>query len=329
MKPNPTEIPAAKNWRDISQSIKPRAMSRGGRVRFLMSGLRITSVAAVVGGLGWGAWLVAAALQEDPRRVPAAARTVPMKAPELETTRDGALDQAWLARTLELKPGVSLLELDLARLRARLLLDRQVLTADLTRIFPDRLKVRITERAPIARVRITDHGVEQDLVIARDGAAFAGTGFDLAMLESLPWFAGVGLAADGIAYRVLADLNPVARLLADAQFSAPHLYQTWQTVSLARLTTDREIEVTTKSGTTANFSAKGEFFLQLAKLDYMIDKLARLPNTRARIDLSLGREVPVTILPNEPERPGSKTDAKAGSKPFLSVLSVPQLKPKT
>jgi cell division protein FtsQ len=323
---NPIEAP--KNWRAISQSVKPRAMSRGGRWRFFLSGLRITGMALVIGGLGWGAWTVNAALQEDPRRVPALAKTVPMRAPELQTTRDGVLDQAWLARTLELPRGVSLMEIDLERLRSRLLLDQQVLTADLTRIFPDRLRVRITERAPIARVRIDEKGTESDLLVARDGVAYFGTGYDPKMLASLPWFEGMGLARYGIGYRALADLEPVARLLADAQFSAPHLYATWRTISLAHLVTDNEIEVTTKAGVVANFSAKGEFFLQLAKLDHIIsEKLAHVAYRTARIDLSLGREVPVMIQLSEPERP-VRPGAKPGPNRLLSVLSISQPKTK-
>lgn len=323
MNENTPSIPSAQNWRTISQSVKPRAMSRGGRWRLFMAGVRITSVTLVLGGLAWGAWLVAAALQEDPRRIPAAAKAVPMKAPELETTRDGVLDRTWLARTLELKPGVSLMELDLGRLRERLLLERQVLTADLTRMFPDRLKVRITERSPIARIRIDSEGGPRDLVVARDGVAFFGTGFDAGMLDTLPWL-DVGLARDGIAYRTLVDLEQVARLLADAQFSAPHIYQTWQKLTLARLVSDDEIEVETKNRVTAIFSAKGEFFVQLAKLDYICDQLASKPYARARIDLSLGREVPVMIEPLVPLRP-TRTVAKPVSPRFPSAFSVSQL----
>ena len=250
-----------------------------------------------------------------------------------DDARDGVLDHAWLVRTLELRPGISLLELDLGRLRARLLADRQVLTADLTRQFPDRLKVRITERAPIARVRIVDlSGVQRDLVVARDGVAFLGTGFDPAMLNSLPWLDGVKLAPDGLAYRALVPLEPVARLLADAQFWAPHLYETWHTLSLARLSADREIEVVAKNGVTANFGAKDdllrEFIPQLAHLDFIIDKLSRRPPARVRIDLSLGREVPVMIEPLDPPRP-APPGAKTVPNPFLSTFSVSLSKTKT
>src|SRR4051812_35190029 len=128
-------------------------MSSTGRWRLVMSGVRLTIFLTMLAAVGCSAWLVIVALQENPARIPTAAKAVPMKAPDLITTREGVLDNAWLARTLELRPGLSLMELDLEKLRAQVLNDRQVLTAAVTRVFPDRLKVQVTERMPIARVR--------------------------------------------------------------------------------------------------------------------------------------------------------------------------------
>ena len=270
-------------------------MSSGGRWRLVMAGVRTTTLTALIGGLGWGAWTVLGALQQDPQRIPAAAKSIPVRAPELKTMRDGVLEDAWLARTLEIPQGASLVELDLQKLRARVLADQQVLTASITRLFPDRLIVQITERMPIARIRVDLGGVQRDLLVARDGVLFFGSGFDAGMLKTLPWLDGIVIARDGAAFRPIANMDTVAQLLADAQFSAPHLYQYWQSVSLARLGSDRELEVTMKNGTKALFTAKGSFFVQLANLDEVVDRLSRVAGARARVDLTLGREVPVTI----------------------------------
>ena len=289
-------VPAARSWRDISQPVKTRAMSRGGRWRAVMAALRTITFLALLGGLAVGAWTIVAALQKDPQKIPAAAKMVPMKAPELKST-DGVLDHAWLARTLELAPGTSLMELDLEKLRGRILADRQVLTANLTRLFPDRLIVHVTERMPVARIRVDLGVVQRDLLVARDGVLFFGTGFDPAMLKTLPWLDGVSIAREGAGFRPIENMEIVARLIADAQFSAPHLYHFWQTVSLARLESDRELEVTMKNGTRALFTGNGSFFVQLAYLDEIVDRLSRIPGARAHVDLTLGREVPVTLEP--------------------------------
>ena len=209
--------------------------------------------------------------------------------------RDGVLDSAWLARTLELPPRVSLLELDLDKLSARVLADQQVLTVGMRKIFPDRLEVQITERTPVARVHVAMGDTPRDLLVARDGVVFFGTGFDPLMVRSLPWLEGITLVQDGAQFLPIPHMAVVARLLAEAQFSAPHLYHQWHSVSLARMELDREAEVTLKSGTKARFSAKGNIFVQLAHLDDIVERLGRNSGSQARIDLTLGREVPVTL----------------------------------
>jgi hypothetical protein len=301
-------------------------MSSGGRWRVVMSALRGLAWIALLGGLGWGAWTVLAALQENPQKIPEVAKSVPVKPPELKTMRDGVLDDAWLARTLELPLGVSLMELDLENLQARVLADQQVLTANITRLFPDRLIVQVTERMPIARIRVDLGGVPRDLLVARDGVLFFGTGFESGMLKTLPWLDGIVIARDGAAFRPIPRMDVVAQLLADAQFSAPHLYQYWQSVSLARLESDRELEVTMKSGTKALFTAKGSFFVQLANLDEIVERLSRIPGARARVDLTLGREVPVTI---ETVATSDLKPATAGSNyPVFPLFPSSQLKTK-
>ena len=300
-------------------------MSTGGRWRLVMAGVRVVAVLALLAVLAWGTWLVIAALRTGPTRVPAAAKAVPMKPPQLKTMRDGVLDDVWLARTLELPPGVSLMELDLERLRDRVLADQQVLTANVTRVFPDRLVVEVTERMPVARVRVDLNGVQRDLLVARDGVLFFGTGFDPGMLKTLPWLDGIVIARDGVGFRPIPHMDIVARLLADAQISAPHLYHYWQSVSLARLESDRELEVTMKSGTRALFTAKGSFFVQLANFDEVVERLSRVPGARARVDLTLGREVPVTV---EPAAPEARPMPAAAAGPVFPLFPSSQLKTK-
>jgi cell division protein FtsQ len=129
------------------------------------------------------------------------------------------------------------------------------------------------------------------------------------MLETLPWLAGIGLVTEGGRVQPIPRMPVVAQLLADAQFAAQHLYRAWQVVSLARLESDNEIEVTTRDNVTVVFSAKGTFMQQLANLDFMAEKLSRLPPARVHIDLSLGREVPVRIEPLTENAPASKAVA--------------------
>lgn len=270
-------------------------MSRGGKWRVTWSFLRACIASLIVMGALWATWEVAQALQEDPRKMPAGAKTVAVKNFDLKT--DGVLDARWLERTLALPKSISLPELDLQVLRVRLLASGQVNAAKLDKDYPETLKISLFERSPVTRVKAALRGEQITLLVARDGTVYEGVGYNPAMIETLPWLDGVKLALEGDRWTPLANMALVAELLSQAQINTPDLYKTWQVVSLARLEKYNEIEVRTKPGTTVVFAAHGDFFQQLAKLDYQWEQFAGLPTPPVRVDLSLGRDVAVAFQP--------------------------------
>jgi hypothetical protein len=306
----PYNVPIARHWRDIPQPIKPRTMSSGGRWRLVWSGVRLLGGAVFLVGLGWGAWMIVGAMAESPRVVPASARAVPMRAPELRT--DGVLPPLWVATVLAVRPNASLMELDLEQLRRRLLSEPQVLTVTLTRSFPDRLIVTLTERTPVARVMADVEGETRVLLVAKDGVMFTGEGHDPIAVAALPLIEGANLRKLGDSYLPIEGMGAAAELLMRAQLEAEHLYRTWRSISLARLASDRELEVRTITGLTVVFNANADYFRQLAKLDYLWEKVAGVPVAQARIDLSLGREVPVylEVAPPAGSEPARAATAK-------------------
>lgn len=321
MTPGVIRTPEVRNWRDIAQPVRPRAMSRGGRWRRAMVGVR--TAAAVLGlvALAASGWYLLSTVNPAPRTLPAAAKSGVLRRIELRTSAGGVLDDAWLRSALALPPGVTLTELDLPSLRARLLLDGQVEAASLSREFPDRLVVRLTERSPVARVRVETGGAPRDLLVSADGTVFRGAGFEPGLVDGLPWLSGVSLVAEGGGFRPLPGMGTVAQLLSDAQFAALDVYRTWTSVSLARLSSDRELEVTTRNGSSVVFAESREYFGQLAKLDYLVDRLSGTPAARVRIDLARGRNVPVRIDP--PEAPAAaKPRRPDAARPLFSVPSI-------
>ncbi|MEX2044478.1 MAG: FtsQ-type POTRA domain-containing protein [Opitutus sp.] len=317
--------PATRSWRDIPQPIKPRAMSPGGRWRLCRAVARLAVAVILMAAMAWGGWVVVDSLQQEPKQAAGAAKGVPLRAPELKT--DGVLDEAWLADTLALPARVTLMELDLDHLRSRLLADAQVLTATLTRKFPDRLTVHITERAPVARVMAEWSGRQLALLVARDGAVFVGDNYDSAWLKTLPWLDGVSITRGDEGFLPIAGIRAAGDLMAKARIEAEHLYRTWNVISLARLESDHEIEVRTMSGVTVIFSARADYLNQLARLDYMLDQLPLTPGMTARIDLSLGREVPVRLDLAPVGEPSAALGEPA--KPAPTFLFLPSNQPKT
>lgn len=294
-------------------------MSPEGRRRLVMRIVRTSAGALVLAAIAWGAWEVSAVLR-DPSAMPDAAKSDRIRSLVLVT--DGVLDKGWLARTLAVPKDATLMGVDLMALRTRVLSDAQVRSADIVRNFPDTLTVRISERSPVARI-MAQTGAAQPvaLLVSRDGVPFEGTGFDPDMVSSLPWLDGVRLTRGAGGFEPIAGMDAVADLLASAKLEAENLYKSWQVVSVARLASDKLIEIHTRDGLRVVFSATEDYLRQIARLDLLIDSSTDPTRPLRMVDLSLGSQVPVaygTASPSIGERPAPP--AREASKGPLIIL---------
>jgi len=310
MKP-PESPKRMRTWRDIPQNVTPRAMSRAGRRRQWMRRLRWAGFGVGLIALCGGVLFVARLMAEGDLQLARASNAEPVREVVLRT--DGVLDQAWIMRRLALAADATLIDLDLAMLRERLLADRQVITATLTRKFPATLEVSLSERSPVARINVRSGGAgsaPRPQLVARDGVVYPGNGYDAHFLAELPWLGGVKLRrVTEVASFAAADFAPifgmplVAELLATARNEAPALYKTWRVVSLARLESDAEIEVKTDTIDRIIFNARESagFLRQVAQLDLLLDSVQPNAGAISEINLAIGRmvdgriQVPVTF----------------------------------
>jgi hypothetical protein len=319
-------LPATRTWRDIPQQVRPRAMSREGRRRLVVGAVRATVGVVVLGSVAWVAWQMAEVLRAGPSSAPAAARSERVRSLVLVT--DGVLDKVWLARTLALPGDATLMGLDLEKLRSRVLGEAQVSSAALIRNFPDTLTVRISERSPVARL-MAQSGAQPPrmLLVARDGVAFPGTGFDPAMVASLPWVDGVRLARRGVLFAPIEGMPTVADLIASAKLEAEGLYRTWQVVSLARLASDGEVEVHTRQGMRIVFGANEDYLRQIARLDLLIDGSTDPTRPLRYVNLSLGSQVPVTYGTAAPTLggPAPRPAPAPSARPSISLPALTNL----
>ena len=257
----------APTWREISQPVRPRAMSREGRRRLVLSGLKTAGLVVLAGAAVWGVVAIAGIWQAEPRLIARAVGTAFVNRIDVQT--DGLIGQSWVERTLALPQNITLMELELPPLQRKLLANGQVRSVVLAKTFPSTLTVTISERSPVARLR-TENG--HDFLVARDGVVFAGIGYDGSTTrESLPWLAGVKLMRTDDGFAPIGDMETVADLLARARNEAPALYRTWQTVNLARLQSDGVIEVQSSEVEKIIFSTNLDFLTQIARLDYVQD----------------------------------------------------------
>jgi hypothetical protein len=334
-------LPVARNWRDIPQRVKPRAMSSEGRRRLVAAVVRAAVAIAALAAVAWAAWQVSIAVRGDGRDLPAGAQGEPIREVGLET--DGVLDQPWLVRTLALPRNATLMSLDLGKLSDRLLAGGQVRSVAIIRHFPSALVVRISERTPVARLMAqVGSGEPRPFLVARDGIVYPGEGYDATTISSMPWLDGVSLSRRGAGFTPIEGMDTAAELLAKAKLEAEPLYRTWRVISLARLQSDGEIEVRAAGGLTIVFGAQEDFARQLGRLDLVLDAAAARPDHPVRkVDLSLGPQVPVSferatdpVKPSDPPASGStpprsydfgfgRPNPPAASAPALSLSKGP------
>ncbi len=292
-----TTTPSVRTWRDIQQSIAPKAMSSEGRRRLLARTIKSAAALLALGLAGWGAYELFNTWGSNPMAIKSPVKSEPVKT--VETRTDGVLDKAWITRVLSLPKQAGLMELDLQELQTRLLRTGQVRNAVLTRKFPATLVVMIEERWPVVRIhaQIGDTPA-RDLLVARDGVVYEGSCYDPAMVASLPYLADVGLKRVKGEFQPLDGMDKVADLLATAQMNVPRLFNNWQVVSLARYEADGFIIVQSKDIKKIVFGTReSDFYRQIARLDLVVaEGRIQVENPAESVNLALGgSQVPVVF----------------------------------
>jgi cell division protein FtsQ len=248
---------------------------------------------ATLVGVAWAGWQVVTILQNTPLSSAVSADAVPI-GDHLILTSDGVLnkDTAWLKRALALPKNATLMGLDMRQAQERIKASGQVASVTLVRNFPATLSVNVSERMPVARVMaLAPDGGSSALLVSRDGVIYEGTDYDPAMVGGLPWLDGVRLVKSGQGFVPIAGMETVADLLSQARLEFDGLYRNWAVLSLARLQSDGQVEVRTRSGLTVVFGTGEDFFRQLSRLDLLLDTIANVPAARdslREINLSLG-----------------------------------------
>jgi cell division protein FtsQ len=287
--------PPGRSWRSIRQDVSAPAKSGRGLRRQVLGWLRVGTITVGLASLGWGLYELAHSWRSDRAALASAVHSAPVR--EIALITDGVLTKTWVAGVLALPRGASLMALDLAALRDKLLAHGQVRVAVLTRNFPDTLVVTLQERSPVARVQAADGtGLPRQLLVAKDGIAYEGIGYDKPLVASLPWLDGVRLVKSGNGYAPIPGMSDVSALLSTAQLQAPHLYRGWLIVSLARLEEADEIVVKAQDVPRIVFSRKRDYYKQIAQLDYVVDAAHGLPVPELQsVNLTLDGQVPVRL----------------------------------
>lgn len=282
---------SSRSWRDINQSVNQRAMTRQGRRRFRWNVIRTVFSLVVCGAVAALTSFLYQGYRSPETTLASVADNTPLQ--DVVVLTDGTLTEPWARERLALPEGIPLMTIDLDAAKRALEGEHQVRTAVVSRHFPSTLLVTLEERAPIARMMVaTDAARPEPMFVARDGVVYRGYYYDRELESRLPWLDGIRLFRDGDGFAPIAGLGDVAQLLLVAMQDAPHLADTFHIVSLAE---SPLLVVQIADGPQVTFSP-GNFRLQLARLDYVLDLCRQQPLPRGRpgrIDLSLGTQVVV------------------------------------
>ena len=205
---------------------------------------------------------------------------------------DGALSDEWLNSVIRLRPGMSMMEVDIYALKEILEANAQVKSASVERVFPSDINIEIIERKPVMRLMIASVNGSRNLrLVARDGVVYKGLGYSATSLKQLP-FLQPYRHPDG-SYFPLHGIEQVAQLLELVRSKQPNLFRTWQVVSLEHYAGNQDlpgqvIEVRSKVVPEIIFSATTDYAMQLDRLVYLLNYLEKRGNpSLERIDLSL------------------------------------------
>lgn len=159
----------------------------------------------------------------------------------IEFSSDGVIDRNWFLANMPLPAGATMRRFDHARLKSSLLSMGQVTDAEVTKVLPDRLVVRIRERTPIARISVQgDNGRPVAMLIDEKGLVYRGVAYSQARLSQLPWVVVSKVDRAGSGFAPIREANLLCEILSAARAEDPALAADWRIIDFTRFGGDTQ-----------------------------------------------------------------------------------------
>lgn len=285
-----TAASGEQSWRALVGSKRPKIHSKQAIQRRRARVLKLFGLVFVFCGLVAGSVWVVLKLVEPDREIAIKTPSKPIERILFET--NGMLPDSWLNEVIQLKPGMTMMEADIFGLKQRLEASGQVKSAIVERVFPADLRIVVKEQTPVLRLAVTNSSGQRELrIVGEDGTVYKGVGYPKATLQNLPYV--LPYQHNDGSFFPMQGIERVAELLSRARQAHPKLAKGWQVVSLTYYSGDIEmpgqvIEIRSVGVPRILFSASSDFGVQLDRLAYILDYVAKRGNpSLERIDLSL------------------------------------------
>ena len=223
---------------------------------------------------------------------------------DIDVQTDGVIAVDQLRRWMRVKPGQNLLALDLDRVKRDLEMVPQVQSASVERILPHALRVRVTEREPLAQVVVARPGPRNTIntaVYQLDAEGYVLVPLEPRQRSSPPaqWEQRLPLIS-GLNPN---DLQAGRRLDSPSVQAALHLIASFDQSSMAALVELKRVElsapdtlvVTTGQGSQITFGLS-ELDQQLRRWRAVFELGQRMSKAIASLDLAVSNNVPVSWL---------------------------------
>jgi hypothetical protein len=285
-----TSAGVSQSWRELAGPRRSRVHSSMSLRRRWLPWIKLLGGLLLLLLIAGGIFQLVRLLDQNTKKAVVAVAVDPIE--EILFYTDGVLNEGWLEDTIGLPVGTPIMDTDIFALKGKLEESQQVKTASVERVFPNALRIDITERKPVMRLlTVGSDGKRHLRLVARDGVVYRGEGYSVAALKQLPYLQPYQ-QADG-SYLPLRGLEPVVELLDLVRNSQPKLFDTWKVVSL-QYYNGREglpgqvIQVRSKIVPKIVFSVSKDAALQLDRLIYILDYFEKNGNPSLKsIDLSL------------------------------------------
>ncbi len=223
---------------------------------------------------------------------------------QIDVQTDGVIAIDQLRRWAMIKQGQNLLALDIAKVKRDLELVPLIADASVERILPNTLRIRITERDPIAQLPAVQPrsggGIEQ-MTYHLDEGGFVMLPLDPRLRSRPPEFPNEQLPLlTGINLR---DLRPGSKMDSDQIQAALQLIQEFShspMVGLADLnridlSMPESLRVFTSQGSEVVFSL-GQLDVQMQRWRLIYDQTVRWGKAIGHLDLSISNNIPLNVL---------------------------------
>lgn len=215
----------------------------------------------------------------------------------IDIQTDGVISKEQIRRWAGVQYGDNLIALDISRVRRDLEIVPMIKTVSVEKVLPGTLRIRVSEREPIAKVLMTD-GLGNETIYTLDDSGQVMVPLHYTQMDApkptnefLPTIIGVGRADLRIGFRVSSpQVLAALRLIVAFERSPMSGLTSIKTVDVSY---PGILQVTTEEGTTVIFSPD-QFDIQLRRWRMAYDYGRQIGKALATIDLSVANYVPAT-----------------------------------